>query len=68
MSAAEKNRLAQIEDRLKRARSSLEGLLPIWSQVDRKVKTLDSEIKALEDERLKIVQGQTAFAFDDLNF
>jgi hypothetical protein len=64
----EKHRLHDLEERLKRARHALEGLLPVWQTVNQRVRSLEDELRVLEDERLKIVQGQTAFAFEDLSF
>jgi hypothetical protein len=68
MSNAEKLRLSDIEDRLRKQRHILEGMIPIWSQVDRKVKSLQLEIERLEEERSKLVHGQTVFDFSNLKF
>jgi hypothetical protein len=65
---AEKQRLKMIEDRLKAARHILIGIEPIWVQVDRRMKSLELEIKNLEDERVKLQQGQLTMNFEDLCF
>lgn len=64
----EKVRLAEIEDRLKKQRHVLEGLLPVWTQVDRRVKHLQNEIGTLEEERSTLLNGQTEFDFTNLKF
>lgn len=68
MNLQDKHRLVEIEERLKRVRHSLDGIMPIWHQVKLKVQTSEAEISRLEEERLKLQQGQLALAFDDLNF
>lgn len=68
MQCNEKKRLKDIEDRLGRARQTLEGILPIHTQVDRKVRSLAQEIEQLEAERMKLLQGQFVMSFDKLNF
>lgn len=65
MQRDEKKRLKDIEDRLAQARHVLEGLLPIHTQIDRKVKALGGEISRLEGERSKLLQGQFVMSFDD---
>lgn len=64
----EKHQLKVIEDRLSRLRHSLEVLVPLWSQVDRRMKSLQLEVQQLEEQRLKLTQGQMILNFDDLNF
>ena len=68
MSNAEKLRLADIEDHLKRERHILEGLIPVWTHVDNRVKQLKEKIEVLEEERSKLLDGQTVFDFSNLKF
>lgn len=51
-------RLIEIEQRLERAKHILAAFIPLHVVIDRKVHGLNSEIKTLENERLKIQQGQ----------
>lgn len=60
----EKHRLSKIEQRLNVARHTLEGLQPVYDQVATKVRSLKNEIDTLEEERLKIQQGQLSMSFD----
>lgn len=64
----EKFRLADIEDHLKKKRHVLEGMIPIWNTIDRKVKSLQLEIEQLERERSELLHGQTTFDFENLKF
>jgi archaellum component FlaC len=57
-------RLKEIEDRLKNVQHSLEGILPIWNQVDRKVKSLQAERERLENEKERLTQGELPFDLD----
>lgn len=60
----EKQRLKEIDDRLMHLKHTLEGIVPIWIQVDRRKKTLELEIKVLEEKRIELSQGQIEFGFD----
>ena len=51
-------RLVEIEKRLERAKHILAAFIPLHVVIDRKVRGLNNEIKTLENERLKIQQGQ----------
>lgn len=61
-------RLDEIEKKQERLRHTLEGLIPIWTQVDRRVKTLQFNIETLEKEAQLIKEGQTEMQFNDLDF
>lgn len=65
MSQKEIKRIEEIEENLKHLRHTYENLLPIHSVVDRKKRNLELEIKVLDDERIKLSQGQLIF---DPNF
>ncbi len=56
--------LSQIEDKIRKTQSILEGILPIYHQVDRKKKSLEFDIQQLERERQRLLEGQTEFRFD----
>lgn len=62
--AYEKHKLKEIEERLAKTRHTLEGIIPIWNQVDRRKRQLELDIKLMEDERLKLLNGQTVMRFD----
>jgi hypothetical protein len=57
----DKARVREIDDKLDVLNRTLENIIPIWSQIDRKLKSVKLEISALEDERYKIMQGQLKF-------
>jgi len=57
----EEHRLREIDEKLAKLRHLLQGLIPIWSQVDRKVMSLKSDIEHLEKQRLEVSQGQLQF-------
>lgn len=57
----ETNRVVEIDQRLSKLRHTFEGFLPIYHQLDRKIKGLQLEMKSLEEERVKITQGQLMF-------
>jgi uncharacterized coiled-coil protein SlyX len=54
-------RLKEIEFRITKLKHTLEGLIPIWTQVDRKVSSIKAELDRLEDEKCAIDQGQIEF-------
>ncbi len=60
----DKHRLSKIEQRLSAARHTLEGLEPVYEQVSSRVRSLRNEIDTLEEERLKIQNGQLTMSFD----
>lgn len=62
----EEIRLEEIEKRLSKLNHSLEALIPIWSQVDRQVRSKKEEMDRLEAERLTLTEGQ--FIFDENGF
>lgn len=53
-----KEKIRSLEERILKARHLLEGILPVWTQVDRKKKHLELEIDKLEEERLRLQEGQ----------
>jgi hypothetical protein len=56
--------IEQVEHKLVSVKSLLEGMLPIFHQVDRKVKSLQTQIHHLEQEKIKLSQGQLRFDLD----
>lgn len=56
--ATEKKRIAEIDLKLLKLRHTFEGFLPIYNQIDRKIKGLELEMKVLEEERIILTQGQ----------
>lgn len=59
-------RLKEIEFRINKLNHILEGLTPIWSQVDKRIKGIKRDIEFLEDEKEAISGGQ--MYFDDASF
>lgn len=57
----EMKRIDEIDTKLSKLRSTYEAFLPIFHQVDRKIKGLQLEMKVLEEERVKLTQGQIMF-------
>jgi len=55
---AEAKRIDEIDLKLSKLRHTFEGFLPIYHQLDRKIKGIELEIKALQEERIKLTQGQ----------
>jgi uncharacterized small protein (DUF1192 family) len=68
MNLQDKVRIEELERRATKNRHVLEGLIPVWNQVDRRVKDLQAEIQRCEDERMKLQQGQLSMSFDEFNF
>lgn len=58
------DRLAELDQKIEKARNTLEGMLPIYHQVDRKVKSLQLDIKCLQDQKDRILDGQLTLRFD----
>lgn len=58
-------RLIQIDERMKALKHLIEGLMPVYMQVDRKIKALELEISLLEEERESISQGQLELGSTD---
>ncbi len=56
--------LEKLEHRLSLSVNSLENLMPIWYQTDKKKKILEAEIKSICEERDKLRQGQMTFDED----
>jgi phage shock protein A len=57
-------RIKELDFKLQKVKHSLEGLIPIWSQVDRKINSLRHEMKMLEDEKASLLQGQLRLDLD----
>lgn len=57
----ESKRIDEIDLKLAKLRNTFEAFLPIFHQLDRKVKGLDLEIKILLEEKNKITHGQLLF-------
>lgn len=57
----EELRIKDIDKRLSDLRHKLEVLIPIWNQIDRRVSSIQGEIKYLEDEKMKLSEGQMTF-------
>jgi hypothetical protein len=57
----ESKALKEIDEKLKTLKWAFENFMPIYHQVDRKRRSLDLEIKVLEDEKQKLQQGQMLF-------
>jgi predicted phage-related endonuclease len=60
----EQFRLKNIESHLKELKRAKEEIVPVHVVVDRRLKSLELNIKALEDEREKLKQGQLQFDDD----
>lgn len=58
MNDSEKSRLIEVEERLKKTRHLLEGIMPIFISINTRRKVLEKQLNDLEDERTKLVQGQ----------
>ncbi len=61
------DRVKEIDYRIQHVKGTYEAILAIHSQVDRKKRSLEVDLKILEDERLKIIQGQLPLQ-DDMCF
>lgn len=57
----EKIRLAEIDMKLAKYKHTFDGFLPIFQSIDHKIKSIQIEIKELEDEKAKLTQGQLIF-------
>lgn len=55
---AEAKRIDEIDLKLSKLRHTFEGFLPIYHQLDRKIKGIELEINTLQEERIKLTQGQ----------
>ena len=66
MKIVEQTRLNEIEVRLKILNHSYDSLFKIFNNVERSMKSLKSEVEALEWEHTAITQGQLVFK-DSLN-
>jgi archaellum component FlaC len=62
----EEFRLKEIDQELSKLKHSLEGLIPIWSQIDRRLHALKEKVRLLEEERFRINEGQ--LQFDEFDF
>jgi len=60
--------LDEVTDKIERLKSSLEGIIPIWNQVDRKVKALKMQIDHLEQKKIDLMEGQSEFDFGNIDF
>lgn len=56
-----KTQLTEVENKLNEQRELLKQFVPLWNQLDLKVRTVKAKIQALEDEQAKIVAGQMNF-------
>lgn len=68
MRKPECKRLQDVDAQLKELKRSYENVLPIYTVIDRTRLRLETDIKILERERLKLVQGQLIFEFEDIGF
>jgi hypothetical protein len=60
-------RVKEIDMRISAVKGTLDSILAIWNQVDRKKQSLIVDLKVLNDQRDKILQGQLNLD-DDLSF
>ena len=60
----ESDQIKQIDCRLKNVKHSLSGILQIYQTVSSKKRDLEAQIQALEDEKIKVSQGQLNFDCD----
>lgn len=67
MNRKEELRLREIETQLSKLNHTLEGLTPIFHQVDRKIRIIKFNMKILEDEKARLTQGQFVFG-DPIDF
>ena len=54
-------RIQEIDNRLSKIKHILEALIPVWSQVDRRVNALKAELDHLNEEKIKLTEGQLTF-------
>ncbi len=64
MKSREALKIKEVESKLDTIKSTYSCILAIWNQVDRKRLSLATDIKILEDELLKLRQGQLIMDFD----
>jgi len=64
MESFEQIQIKSIDEKIKHLRHTIEGILPIWEQVDRRIQQLSLDIARLENERLNLANGQTELRFD----
>ena len=64
MKRIEDLKIKEIDEKIRGVRSLLEGILPIYHQVDRKKKSLETQIHILENEKVRLSQGQMLFDLD----
>lgn len=57
-------RIQEIDNEIDSKRSLLQGILPIFIQVDRKKKHLELDINQLEREKQRLLDSQNSFTFD----
>lgn len=62
-------RVKEVDQRIAAVKGTYESILAIWNQVDRKKQSLQADLKFLNDERDKILQGQLNIeGLEDLPF
>lgn len=54
-------RVRQIDKKLQTLKFTLESIIPVYLLLDRKVRSLQGDIKSLESERASLTQGQLVF-------
>lgn len=60
----ETDKIKEIDHKMLTVKHSLEGILQIFNTVDRKRKSLETQLHILEQERQKLSQGQLFFDYD----
>ena len=61
VSEIEKKRIKEIDLKLSKLQSTYEAFVPIFYNIDRKMKSIKLEIHSLEEEKMKLSQGQIMF-------
>lgn len=61
------DRIKEIDQRIEHVKGTYEAILAIHSQVDRKKRSLETEMKILKDQRENVLQGQLPFD-DEMGF
>lgn len=55
------DRIKEIEERITHVKGTYEAILQIHTQVDRKKRSLETELKILADQKEMVMQGQLPF-------
>lgn len=61
LNSHEEYKLRDIENKLKQIRSNYQAIFQIWYSVDLKRVRMENEIKSLEKEKDRLLQGQLVF-------